>query len=90
MLEYAEMFPEVMKAFPTGDKEIEKMPRQYIANVIHTIVGKPFIEWIDAKLEARNLDLTEKKEMMIELDPEIEAIFKASTAVSSKYAHPNP
>ena len=27
MLEYAEMHPEVLKALPTGDKEIEKLPR---------------------------------------------------------------
>ena len=42
MLEYASMFPEALKALPTGYKETEKLPRQYIANVIHTIVGKPF------------------------------------------------
>ena len=58
-----------MKALPTGEKEIEKLPRQYIANIIHTIVGKPFQEWIDAQLEARHAELAEKKEMFIELDP---------------------
>ena len=85
MMEYAHMFPEVMKAFPTGDKEAEKLPRQYIANVIHTLVGKPFRQWIDAKLEERNAELVEKKEMIIELDPEIEALFKASNSVSGRF-----
>ena len=84
MLDYANMFPEVMKAFPQNRKETEKFPRQYIANLIHTLVGKPFRQWVDAKLEARNTELAEKKEMVIELDPQIEAIFKASTAVSGK------
>ena len=69
MLEYAAMFPEAMKAFPTAAKEREKFPRQYIANVIHTIVGKSFREWMDRKLEDRNADLAEKREMFIELDP---------------------
>ena len=86
MMEYAQMFPEVMKAFPTGDKEAEKLPRQYIANVIHTLVGKPFRQWIDAKLEERNVELVEKKEMLIELDPQIEALFKASNSVSGRFA----
>ena len=63
------MYPEVLKALPTGEKEIEKLPRQYIANVIHTIVGQPFREWMDAKLVERNQELTEKKDMIIELDP---------------------
>ena len=64
-----------MKAFPAGEKETEKLPRQYIANIIHTLVGKPFRQWIDAKLEERNEKLVEKKEMIIELDPQIEALF---------------
>ncbi len=42
MLEYASSIPAVQKALPTGEKETEKLPRQYIANVIHTIVGRPF------------------------------------------------
>ena len=77
-----------MKALPTGEKEIEKLPRQYLANIIHTIVGKPFQVWIDTQIEARNAELAEKREMYIELDPEIEAIFKASTAVSGKCIAP--
>ena len=85
MLEYASKVPQVMKAFPPTTKETEKFPRQYIANVIHTIVGRPFREWIDRQLEEKNAELAEKKEMNIELDPEIEAIFKASTAVSGKW-----
>ena len=84
MLEYSKMFPEVERGLPSGEKETDKLPRQYIANIINTIVGKPFRKWIDDKLEARNTELAEKKEMMIELDPQIEAIFKASNAVSSK------
>ena len=63
------MYPEVLKTLPTGDKEIEKLPKQYIASVIHTIVGKPFREWMDAKLVERNEELIEKKDMLIELDP---------------------
>lgn len=35
-----------MEALPTKKKEIEKFPRQYIANIIHTLVGKPFQAWI--------------------------------------------
>ena len=42
MLEYAEMYPEVKRALPSGEKEIDKLPRQYIANIINTIVGEPF------------------------------------------------
>ena len=50
------------------------------------MVGKPFREWIDAKLEERNEKLVEKREMIIELDPQIEALFKASNSVSGRFA----
>ena len=42
MLAFGEQFPEVMRAFPSVNKEILKLPRAYIANVINTIVGDPF------------------------------------------------
>ena len=40
------MYPEVMRALPVIDKEIRKLPRSYIANVIYTIVGDKFNEWV--------------------------------------------
>ena len=41
MLAYASQFNVVMKALPIAS-EIRKLSRQYLANVIHTIVGDPF------------------------------------------------
>ena len=73
-----------MKALPIAKKEIDKLPRQYLANVIYTLVGKPFDAWVEARIEARNQKIKEKGQMQIELDPEIAAIFHASTAVSGK------
>ena len=90
MIEYANLYPEVMKALPVGHKEIEKLPRQYLANIIHTLVGKPFQQWISTRVKARHEQMTKKKDMLIELDPDIEAIFKASTAVSGKFLHDLP
>ena len=46
LLEFATGYPEVMKALPV-EKEIKKLSRQYLSNVIYTIVGKPFSEWVD-------------------------------------------
>ena len=42
MTEYARMYPEVVKCLPLEEKEWEKLPRQYLANVIYTVVGQPF------------------------------------------------
>ena len=45
IIEYAESYDEVMEKFPIK-RELEKYPRQYIANVIYTTVGKPFYDWV--------------------------------------------
>ena len=46
MLEYAESRQNVMDALPAVKREREKLPRQYLANVIYTIVGDPFKQWV--------------------------------------------
>ena len=84
LLAYASNYPEVMRALPVTQKEIRKLPRQYIGNIIHTIVGEPFKKWVHDRVEARNLKVAEEGDMMIELDPEIAEIYRASNAVSGK------
>lgn len=60
------------------------MPRAYIGNVIYTKVGEPFKKWVDEQINKRNRKIVEDKDMVIEMDPEIARIFKASTSVSGK------
>jgi len=74
-----------MKAFPTETKEIGKFPRQYIANVIYTLVGSPFEVWVNKRVEDRHRKIAEDRDLNIEMDPEVAAIFEASNAVSGKY-----
>ena len=40
MLRYAKDYPSVYEAFPIEPKEIEKLPRPYVANVIYTLAGE--------------------------------------------------
>jgi len=47
-----------MLALPITMKEILKMPRAYIANVIYTITGDPFKNWSDAQIAKRNQKVT--------------------------------
>ena len=54
MLDNAKNFPAVMAALPSEKSEREKLPRAYIANVIYTIVGPPFKQWIDDEITKRN------------------------------------
>ena len=47
MLKLASRSPAVMRALPTEEKERNKLPRQYIANVIFTVLGDEFEEWVN-------------------------------------------
>ena len=70
MLAFAEQYPDVMRAFPIVRKEVEKMPRAYIANVIYTLVGQPFAEFINKRANKRNEKVTKERDL-IDMDPEI-------------------
>ena len=42
MLQFAAEYPQVGQALPLAPKEVLKLPRAYIANVIYTLVGQSF------------------------------------------------
>ena len=83
MLDFASQYPEVMRVFPESRKETMKMPRQYIANCIHSIIGKPFSDWVNEKVNERHKKVLDDREMGIEMDQELYAIFMANKAVST-------
>ena len=72
-----------MMALPVIKREREKLPRSYLANIIYTLVGDPFKQWVETKVNERH-EKRKKQEDAIMLDPEIAAIFNASNATSGK------
>jgi len=73
-----------LKSLPEVEKETLKLPRAYIANVIHTLVGDPFQNWANDRINERNEKVVSDRDMTIEMDAEVAAIFRASNAVSGK------
>ena len=64
--------------------DFKKLPRQWLINLIYTVVGQIFSNWVYERIEARNRKLVEESNMAINLDPEIARCFEQATAVSSK------
>ena len=60
------------------------MPKQLLANVCATVLHEKFSKWVKERVDARHAKVIEQKDLGIMMDPDIAAIFKASTAVSSK------
>ena len=74
-----------MQALPSVEKEIRKLPREYLGNVIQTIAKGNFTAWVKQRIEARNQKLLDDRDLTIHMDQSIAAIFNASTAISGKY-----
>jgi len=72
----------VLDYLPITEKEILKLPRAYTGNVIYTVLGKPFDDWVQLKIKERNELRKQEREMQIAMDPEIMRVFQASTTIS--------
>ena len=84
MLEFARNYSEVRSALPLEEREIHKLPRQYISNIVYTLVGEPFRIWVEERIAARNKKVSESNDILIDLDPDIARIVHASSSISGK------
>ena len=75
MLFHAKNFAQVARALPLEPREVEKLPRSYLANVIYTIIGDRFRIWVDEKISERNQKIMQTQNLAINMDPEIYAAF---------------
>lgn len=65
-------------------QELRRLPRQWVINVVNTIVGVPFQQWVHSLIECRNAKIVADRKLEIEMDPAILAAFQSSTFQTSK------
>ena len=83
LLDKASQYPEVAQYLPE-DRDLGRLPRFWIANVVYTIVGDEFRTWVNSKIRERNDRVAEKHNLLVEMDNEIARAFQASSQISSK------
>ena len=66
----AKKYPGTMDYLP-DPRDMHRIPRQFIVNVVHTIIGQPIKDLVKASIKTRNDQVAENRHLMIELDPEI-------------------
>ena len=76
---------EQLRLYLPDERDMAKLPRQWIINVIYSLLGDDFREWVSQQVKDRNDQLAEKRDLMIDLDPDIAAAFGNSAYISSKY-----
>ena len=77
--------PHVYAYLPEPSLELPKTPKQWIANVCATILEDQFTDWVKHQINTRHNKVADKKDIMIQMDPQMAKIFHDSIAVSSKY-----
>ena len=84
ILEYGQS-SDKLKLYLPEERDMNKLPRQWVINVIYSLCGDNFREWVSQQVKDRNDRLAEKRDLMIDLDPDIAAAFSNSAYISSKY-----
>ena len=84
ILETARKNPRVNDYLPE-DRDMHKVPRQGLINVVYTILCAPFKAWGQNEIETRNNELAKKQNLLIEMDSEIAKAFHSSVNISSKF-----
>jgi len=82
--EFCQQHPNAIDSYLPIPRELHKISREWIYNVVATILGETFTDWVKDLIDDRNEDIRDKRKLDIELDPDVAAAFRASTAVSSK------
>jgi hypothetical protein len=80
ILDQCKTWPHIFKWLP-HEKDLPKVPKQWLCNVIFTVIGEPFSDFVQAKIEERNAKRASTGAGLIELDPEIAAAFNQSTSI---------
>ena len=55
--------------------EYRRLPRQWVINLVYTLAGKPFADWVLEHIQARNAKVVADKQLAITMDPEIMRAF---------------
>lgn len=84
MFKIRDEYEDLNDYFP-DERDLHKLPRYWVANVIYTIIGDAFRMWVAEKIRERNDKVAASQDLMIDLDPAIARAFEASTMISSKY-----
>ena len=82
ILAHAKLNPNYENYIPE-DRDIHRVPRQWLINIAYTVIGKPFNDWVQDEIVTRNEELAKKQKLLIEMDSEIAKAFHGSVNISS-------
>ena len=73
--QFCERWPNAINPYLPDKNDIIHISREWICNVVSTVLKNRFSDWVDQQIEDRNEEITEKRDMNIELDADVAAAF---------------
>lgn len=67
-------FP-LMEEYWPEERDRAALPRQFVINVLYSVVGEAIALWTHNVIEEQNQRVAENRSLLIELDPEIARAF---------------
>ena len=61
ILAESQRYPQVARYLP-DPQDLARVNRQWLCNVINSVVGKPFADWVEAQVQDRNQKLAVKND----------------------------
>jgi hypothetical protein len=83
MFEFAQNYQEVQEYFPE-ERDRHKLPRQWIIDVMSSVIKEPFLQWVAEGVKWRNQQRISKNNLAVKVKSEILKIFLESSHVPSK------
>ena len=88
ILQEARKDPRMGQYLP-DDRDHHMLPRAYLCNLAYSVVGRPFLDWVEKQVENRHEVMRAERNLVVDVDPEIAAIFSKSAMVSRKCPCPS-
>ena len=75
ILAYLAQYEAMHLHMPAENHEINKLPRGWVINVGATVVGQPFIDWVQKGIAERNAAMAKERNLLIKMNPQLAAAF---------------
>ena len=82
ILDFAAAYPGMEDYLPEP-RDIPMLPRQWLINMCHAIIGQDFSDFVRQSVDERHTKMADRHNLNVEVDPEILDIIKSSAAVST-------
>ena len=68
ILDFLAQFEAMHHHMPAESHEIAKLPRGWVINIGATVVGQPFVEWVQKKISERNAAMAKERNLLIKMN----------------------